>query len=78
MDEKLFKCKYCDKGFTYRITYMAHMREKHLNIFPYVCIIRSCIETFSIKKKMISHIRNDHKNIIKDLVNMIKEESINK
>jgi uncharacterized Zn-finger protein len=79
MEERVYKCKYCDRGYTYKLTYMAHLREAHLNVYPYLCIVKGCLSAFSIKRKMINHIRNFHKGLVTEVIKLINEnKNINK
>jgi hypothetical protein len=75
MQERLFKCKYCDKGYTYKLTFMAHLREAHLHIYPYLCIVKNCLSAFSIKRKMINHIKSYHRGLVSDIIKLLNENN---
>jgi hypothetical protein len=77
---ELFICQFCGKEFNHKCVVIAHEREKHLNHYPYHCLIKcnkffnqACSENFSVKRKMVYHLKTKHGDVFEEFYKLLKE-----
>ncbi|PNF40887.1 hypothetical protein B7P43_G15380, partial [Cryptotermes secundus] len=74
--ERPFKCEECNKTFSRSVNLLAHKRAAHSDARPFGCQL--CMNRFKTKAHLVKHLSCIHKDLMKSVVNFMKEEQPSK
>jgi uncharacterized Zn-finger protein len=72
----LCRCEECNKTFSRSVNLRAHKRAAHSDVRPFGCQL--CMNRFKTKAHLVKHLSCIHKDLMKSVVNCMKEEQPSK